>query len=176
MNTSTEGGKKVTDDKLRALEAGAISPDALHHHETYYETILWSLAHIAHACEKQSRDLASSHNLTGLELACLRRVVTAEGATIDELVQRSPLSRETLIEVHERLGARRLVVVHKRDPDSGSLFVEPTVEGKNVALSAAPPIHERFAEALMDLEEDEQRAIADSFRTVVEMIERERER
>jgi DNA-binding MarR family transcriptional regulator len=173
MNAKTRRSKFAEHDRWKALKIEGIWNSGPKGAKTHYETILWALAHIAHACEIQSRELASSHNLSGLEFACLRRIVETNGETLEHMLAHSPLSERTLVEIYERLESRHLVTIFRDERGEKLVGIEPTEAGIAHAYSAPPPIHERFADALMQLPEDEQEAIATSFRRVVELIEEE---
>lgn len=135
--------------------------------------VLWALARISHACERQSRQRASTRGLSGLELECLRRVADARGAALAELVACPPLGEATLVEVYRRLESRRLVVIREDPWKAGALVVRPTEAGRDVTLSEPPPPHSRLAAALARLPEREREAIATALCRVALLIEEE---
>ncbi|MFZ5661062.1 MAG: MarR family winged helix-turn-helix transcriptional regulator [Pseudomonadota bacterium] len=133
--------------------------------------ILQSLRQIIRAIDLHSRKLAALHRITGPQLVCLLAVVEHEPISATALSQQVYLSASTVVGILDRLEERGLVRRERQARDRRVVLVSATEQGRALALRAPSPLQDTLAEALAELPELEQAAIALSLQRIVELMQ-----
>lgn len=137
----------------------------------YDESILRSLRRITRSIDVHSRSLASTYRLTAPQLVCLRELSHHGSMAPSKIAERVSLSQATVTGILDRLEAKNLVVRTRQTHDKRRVVVELTQEGGDLAAMAPVPLHQRFAERLAKLSEQEQARIDQVLRQIVGMME-----
>lgn len=133
--------------------------------------ILRALRRIIQAVDIHSRKLASQHKITGPQLVTLLCVTEQGPLTTSEIGKHVHLSNSTVVGILDRLEAKSLVSRQRSTRDRRIVHVTATEEAHALVDSAPSPLQDVFADALQDLPELEQTAIALSLERIVELME-----
>jgi len=148
----------------RPCYTGAVVPSA------FEESILLSLRRMSRAIDLQSRQLAKVHDLTGPQLVCLRHIQSHERMTPKALAASVSLSQATVTGILDRLERRDLVRRVRSTVDKRVVHLEVTDAGRTLIGDAPSPLSEVFRARLAALSENQQAAIDEALRRVVEMM------
>lgn len=135
--------------------------------------IFMDLRRIMRAMDVYSRQLATSHGLTGPQMLCLREITTHGSLTTGTLARGMALSPATLTGILDRLEARGLVSRERRPEDKRRVLVSLTPHGRQMALELPSPLQERFGARMAKLSTDDQTAIRIALGSVARMMELE---
>jgi DNA-binding MarR family transcriptional regulator len=135
--------------------------------------IFMDLRRIMRAMDVYSRQLATSHGLTGPQMLCLREITTGGSLTTGTLARAMALSPATLTGILDRLEARGLVSRERRPEDKRRVLVSLTPHGQQMALELPSPLQERFGARMTNLSTDEQTAIRIALGSIVRMMDLE---
>lgn len=152
------------DAPRRPCYTGAVVPSA------FEESILLSLRRMSRAIDLQSRQLAKVHDLTGPQLVCLRHVQSHERMTPKALAASVSLSQATVTGILDRLERRGLVRRVRSTVDKRVVHLEVTDAGRTLIGDAPSPLSEVFRARLAALPKNQQAAIDEALRRVVEMM------
>ena len=134
------------------------------------DMILYSLRQIIHAVEVYSRKLATTFKLTTPQLVCLLMVKENEPITPSRIARNIHLNASTVVGILDRLEASGLVRRERDARDRRLVYVSTTQKGLELAERAPSPLHDELVEALKELPELEQMAIAMSLERIVELM------
>jgi len=135
--------------------------------------IFMDLRRIMRAMDVYSRQLATSHGLTGPQMLCLREITTHGSLTTGTLARGMALSPATLTGILDRLEARGLVSRERRPEDKRRVLVSLTPHGRQMAQELPSPLQERFGSRMTQLSTDEQTAIRIALGSIVRMMDLE---
>jgi DNA-binding MarR family transcriptional regulator len=135
--------------------------------------IFMDLRRIMRAMDVYSRQLATSHGLTGPQMLCLREITTHGSLTTGTLARGMALSPATLTGILDRLEARGLVSRERRPEDKRRVLVSLTPHGRQMAQELPSPLQDRFGSRMTKLSIDEQTAIRVALGSVARMMELE---
>jgi len=130
-----------------------------------FQTTLRAITRLTNAAHLQSRRVATSHGVTGLELECLRWVAAGHQMTFDELALQLMIPDNDLLEILEALEERGLIMAATKDDEARTrddVHIALTSKGAQVVISAHPPISELLARRLAKLSIDEQMILAEA--------------
>ena len=143
--------------------------------DTFFETcglrVLKALRRIIRAVDIHSRKLNNDFHITAPQMICLYSLVKDGEVTQSELSKQVSMGISTINGVIDRLEKKGLVARQRDTQDRRKVFITVTESGKEVTKSAPSLLQERFSEALRNLPELEQAAIALSLERVVELME-----
>jgi DNA-binding MarR family transcriptional regulator len=135
--------------------------------------IFMDLRRIMRAMDVYSRQLATSHGLTGPQMLCLREITSHGALTTGSLARAMALSPATLTGILDRLEARGLVSRERRPEDKRRVLVSLTPHGQQMALELPSPLQERFGSRMTELSTDDQTAIRIALGSIVRMMDLE---
>ncbi|PLX85453.1 MAG: MarR family transcriptional regulator [Desulfuromonas sp.] len=138
---------------------------------SYELRILQSLRRIIRAVEIHSRKLATQHQITGPQLACLLALAENESLTTTGLAQAVYLSPSTVVGIIDRLADKGLVDRMRSTRDRRQVLICVTEAGKKLAENAPSPLQDTLSEALVKLPELEQVSITLAMEKVVDLME-----
>ena len=145
--------------------------------DDFFETcglrILKALRRIIRAVDIHSRKLNNDFKITAPQMICLYSLDKGGQMTQSELSDQVSMGISTINGVIDRLEKKELVVRQRDTKDRRRVFVTVTETGKELTKSAPSLLQERFSNALRNLPELEQAAIALSLERVVELMEAE---
>ena len=133
--------------------------------------IFMDLRRIMRAMDVYSRQLATSHGLTGPQMLCLREITTHGSLTTGTLARAMALSPATLTGILDRLEMRGLVSRERRPEDKRRVVVSLTPHGRQMSQELPSPLQERFGAKLAALPAEEQAAIRHALGKVAKMME-----
>jgi len=133
--------------------------------------ILLTLRRIIRAVDIYSRKLKSQHEITGPQLVCLLEIAEQGSMTSSAISKDVHLSASTVVGILDRLEARGLIKRERDTRDRRQVNVTVTEQGRDLAASAPSPLQDKLADALRDLPELEQAAIALSLERIVDLME-----
>jgi len=139
--------------------------------ETYGLRVIKSLQRIIRALDIHSRKLNNDFQVTAPQLLCLYSLVKKGQMTQSALSKKLSMGISTINGVIDRLEKKDLVVRKRDTEDRRKVFVIVTKAGKDLADSAPSLLQESFSNALRQLPDLEQAAIALSLERVVELME-----
>jgi DNA-binding MarR family transcriptional regulator len=141
-----------------------------HFFETYGIRVLRSMRQIIRAVDIHSRKLNSEFKITAPQLLCLYSLVKEGSVTLSRLAKSVNLSVSTVNGVVDRLESKGLLTRQRDSIDRRRVFISITDTGKEITRSAPMLLQDQFSEALRQLPELEQVAIALSLERVVELM------
>jgi len=133
--------------------------------------IFMDLRRIMRAMDVYSRQLSSSHGLTGPQMLCLREVSEHGSLTTGDLARAIALSPATLTGILDRLEMRGLVSRERRPEDKRRVLVSLTPMGKEMSQELPSPMQERFGSRLAALPAEEQGVIRRALDKMADMME-----
>jgi DNA-binding MarR family transcriptional regulator len=141
--------------------------------ETYGLRVLQALRRIIRAVDIHSRKLNHDFNITAPQMICLYSLDKAGQITQSELSEKVSMGISTINGVIDRLEKKGLVNRQRDTVDRRKVFVSVTDSGRELTKSAPLLLQDRFSNALRNLPELEQAAIALSLERVVKLMEAE---
>lgn len=139
--------------------------------ERYDLKILQSLRRIIRAVDIHSRKLSSDYNITGPQLITLLAILEKGPMTISAISSEIHLSASTLVGIVDRLEEKGYIKRKRSIKDRRQVHISLTQKGTDFADMAPSPIQETLAEALNNLDIEEQKSIAGSLQLVVELMQ-----
>ncbi len=133
--------------------------------------ILQALRRIIRAVEVHSRKLEASYDVTSAQLLCLMAIKERGPLTLSAIARNVFMSSSTLVGIVDRLERKGWVVRRRGTHDRREVSVSLTDPGRLLLDQAPSPLQDQLAEALQELPELEQVAIAMSLERVVELME-----
>ncbi len=129
-----------------------------------YTALIQTLSSLSNAILLHSRRLARSHDVTGLELACLRWIAAGQPLTYDELTVRLDLPQTVVIDLVAALEARKLIRTEACEAKDGDFFLKLRVTPKGMAIvaTAPPSVVERLAQVFPTLAPEDRADIVDA--------------
>ena len=151
--------------------------DKNHLADEFFETcglrILRALRRIIRAVDIHSRKLYQDYSVTAPQMICLYSLTRTDMITQSHLAKEVNLGISTINGIIDRLEHKGLVRRQRDTEDRRRVFVSITDPGKELTKSAPSLLQEKFAQALRNLPELEQAAIALSLERVVQLMEAE---
>jgi len=151
-----------------------ISPESS---DEFFETcglrVLKALRRIIRAVDIHSRKLNDHYNITAPQMICMYALVKSGPITQSKLAKQVSMGISTINGIIDRLEKKGLVIRQRDTQDRRKVFITVTDAGKEITKAAPALLQDRFAEALRNLPELEQAAIALSLERVVELMEAE---
>jgi DNA-binding MarR family transcriptional regulator len=135
------------------------------------KAIFMDLRRIMRAMDVYSRQLSTSHGLTGPQMLCLREVADKGSLTTGDLARAIALSPATLTGILDRLEMRGLVSRERRPEDKRRVLVSLTSMGKEMSHELPSPMQERFGSKLAALTGDQQAVIRRALEQMADMME-----
>lgn len=132
--------------------------------------ILKSIRRIIRAVDLQSRRLASQHNVTGPQFACLSAVVERGPITAALLAGIVHLSPSTLVGIIDRLEKKGLLTRCRDEADRRRVLLSASEAGRELAGQVSS-LQVTFSTALANLPESEQAALAGAVERIVNLME-----
>jgi len=139
----------------------------------FEDEVLRSLRRISRAIDLHSRKLASTYDLTGPQLVCLRELRQNGDMTPSSLAREVSLSHATVTGILSRLGKRGLIERRKSTVDKRQVLACLTDKGQALVKEAPSPLQERFVSQLQDLPEANRKVIGVVLEQIVEMMDAE---
>jgi DNA-binding MarR family transcriptional regulator len=133
--------------------------------------ILQALRRIIRAVEVHSRKLEERYDVTGGQLLCLMALKERGPLTLSGIAHNLFMSSSTLVGIVDRLERKGWVVRRRGTEDRRQVRISLTDPGRLLLESAPSPLQDHLAEALKELPELEQVAIAMSLERVVDLME-----
>jgi DNA-binding MarR family transcriptional regulator len=137
------------------------------------EAILIALRRIIRAVDQHSRDLVSSHGLTGPQALLLTEIARGGPLTGSELASRVSLSQATVTDVVKRLEGRGLLTRERSEVDKRRILLRTTEEGALLVRKSVPLLQERFQQRLAGLHDWEQTQLLASLQRIAELMNAE---
>jgi len=141
--------------------------------DTYGLRILKSIRRIIRAVSIHSKKLNTEFNITAPQMICLYSLAGGDGMTLSDLSKDVALGLSTVNGIVDRLEAKGLVLRERSTMDRRKVHLQITDDGRDIVKSAPSLLQERFTDALIELPELEQAAIALSLERVVSLMEAE---
>lgn len=146
-----------------------------HHDDRFFEEfgfrVLMALRRIIRAVDIYSRNLDKEFKITAPQLLCLYSVGREDGMTLSGLAKTVNLGISTVNGIVDRLESKKLITRTRSQADRRRVTLSITAHGREVAKTAPALLQDRLANALRDLPDLEQAAIALSLERVVELME-----
>ncbi len=145
--------------------------------DVFFETcgfrVLVALRRIIRAVDIYSRKLNNEFKITAPQLMCLYSLGREDGITLSALAKGVNLGMSTVNGVVDRLESKALLTRTRSETDRRRVTLSITPKGREVAKTAPALLQDRLSNALRQLPELEQAAIAFSLERVVELMEAE---
>ena len=147
-------------------------------HCSDYQFMMRTIARLANAAHLQSYRVAVSHDVTGLELVCLRWIAAGQPLSVSDLVLQSMIPQDILLTLMDALEARGLITItlfdDERESDSVVLLALANA-GWQVVENAQPPIAERLWRRIAPLPAEDKALLAEAGRLLTELLQAEEE-
>ena len=137
------------------------------------EAILIALRRIIRAVDQHSRNLVSSHGLTGPQALLLTEIARGGALTGSELAARVSLSPATVTDVVKRLEVRGLLTKERSETDKRRIILSATEEGALLVRQSVPLLQERFQHRLASLQDWERMQLLSSLQRIAELMNAE---
>ena len=145
--------------------------------DVFFETcgfrVLVALRRIIRAVDIYSRKLNNEFKITAPQLMCLYSLGRQDGITLSALAKEVNLGMSTVNGIVDRLESKALLTRTRSETDRRRVTLSITPKGREVAKAAPSLLQDRLSNALRQLPELEQAAIAFSLERVVELMEAE---
>lgn len=138
---------------------------------SYELRILQSLRRIIRAVDIHSHKLASRHNITGPQLACLLAIQEAGPLTSANLAKKVYLSPSTMVGIIDRLEEKKLVERNRDRKDRRRVHISITPAGRELVEAAPSLLQDTLSSALVELPEIEQVSITLALEKLVDLME-----
>ena len=125
-----------------------------------------ALRKIMHGVDAYSRRLFREYKVTGPQLMCLYAIIENGQVTSSSLSKKLKLSASTLNGILDRLEQNGFIKRERNDPDRRKVTITATEKGVEITNNAPLPLQDRLVEAIKELPELEQAAIALSLERV----------
>lgn len=135
--------------------------------------IVIALRRIIRAVDQHSRNLVSTHGLTGPQALLLIEIVREGPLTGSELASRVSLSQATVTDVVKRLESRSLLRKQRSESDKRRIILQATDEGAALIRQSVPLLQERFQQRLTNLQDWEQMQLLASLQRIAELMNAE---
>lgn len=132
--------------------------------------ILRALRRIMQAVDIHSRKLAGQHKITTPQLVALLAIVERGPLTPTDIAGEVHLSNSTVVGILDRLESKGLISRERSTVDRRLVYISATDEGRALVASAPSPLQDVFANALRELPEMEQMAIALTLERIVDLM------
>jgi len=132
--------------------------------------ILRALRKIIRAVDVHSRKLNQDFKITAPQMICLYCLQREGPMTLSRLATEVSLGASTTNGIVDRLEAKGLLTRTRSQKDHRKVDLAITDAGRELTHAAPPLLQDRFSEALRQLPESEQAAIALSLERVVELM------
>lgn len=152
----------------RRTEPAADSDD--HQHDA---RILQAVRQIIRTLDVDSRRLASQHQVTGPQLACLIPVVDEGRLTATAIAQRVQLSPSTVVGIIDRLEAKNLVERVRDRQDRRVVHVEATDAARRLLAGTSSPLRSVISRALDRMPDARKQRLSALLEELVELMTRE---
>ena len=133
--------------------------------------VLTALRRIIRAIDMHSRQLTQQHQITIPQLVCLMALEGQGPLHVQALSKQVHLNPSTVVGILDRLEQKGHVERRRNNGDRRKVSVSITPVGKKLIDDAPPLLQQVLGDALHQLPELEQVAIAMSLERIVEMIE-----
>lgn len=137
------------------------------------EDILIALRRVIRAIDQHSRNLVTTHGLTGPQAILLTEIVRRGSLTGSELAMHVSLSQATVTDVVKRLESRGLLERNRDRADKRKIILKATGEGMALVGHSVPLLQERFQQRLSELRDWEQLQLLSSLQRIAEMMNAE---
>jgi DNA-binding MarR family transcriptional regulator len=173
------GHRETAEERGGEEAARPILPPSMPEPASFLETrldlrILQALRRIIRAVEIHSRKLEELYDVTSGQLLCLMALKERGPLTLSGIARNLFISSSTLVGIVDRLEKKGWVVRRRGTEDRRRVSISLTDPGRLLLDGAPSPLQDHLAEALKELPELEQVAIAMSLERVVELMETER--
>ena len=138
--------------------------------EKYGLRILKALRQIIRSVDIHSRKLNQEFNITAPQMICLHSLNREGPMTLSELARAVSLGASTTTGILDRLEAKGLITRKRNQTDRRKVDLNITGEGRKLTRAAPALLQDRLSEALQQLPELEQAAIALSLERVVNLM------
>jgi len=138
---------------------------------SYDLRILQALRRIIRAVDIHSHKLATQHNITGPQLACLLTVAGEGPLTSSNLAKKVYLSPSTVVGIIDRLEEKQLVARNRSRVDRRQVHISVTARGEKLIADAPSLLQDTLANALAELPEIEQVSITMALEKLVDLME-----
>lgn len=138
--------------------------------DNYEYRILSSIRKIVRAIDIYSRKINSEFGLTTPQLLCLYSLREKESMTLSQLAAEVNLGTSTVNGIVDRLQAKTLINRERALDDKRRVCITITDKGREIVEKSPSLIQDKFANALAVLPEDEQKRIAESIESIVELM------
>ena len=143
--------------------------------DAFFETcgfrIHKALRRIIRAVDTHSWHLNHDFSITAPQMVCLYSLAKGGEMTQSQLAAQVNMGISTVNGIIDRLEKKQLITRRRDTKDRRKVFVTVTESGKEMTKSAPSLLQGRFSQALRNLGELEQAAIALSLERVVELME-----
>ncbi|PLX85769.1 MAG: MarR family transcriptional regulator [Desulfuromonas sp.] len=133
--------------------------------------IIQALRRIIRAVDIHSHKLASQHNITGPQLACLLTIAEEAPLTSSNLAKKVYLSPSTVVGIIDRLEEKGWVERKRDTKDRRQVHISTTPLGTQLISDAPSLLQETLANALVKLPEIEQVSITMALEKLVDLME-----
>jgi len=133
--------------------------------------VLSAIRRIIRSVGFYSKRLATAHGVTVPQLICLIKITQAGSITIKGLAETVYLSPSTLVGIVDRLEEKGLVTRERSREDRRLVAIRATEGGRRLVSEAPSPLQDKLLQALGQLSDLEQLAIAVSLERVVDLME-----
>ncbi len=141
--------------------------------ELYGIRILRSLRRIIRAVDIHSRKLNTEFKITTPQMICLYSLAKQDEMTLSMLAADVNLGMSTVNGIVDRLESKGLLTRNRNPQDRRKVALSITEAGRELTHVAPQLLQNQFSDALKQLPELEQAAIALSLERVVELMEAE---
>ena len=137
--------------------------------------ILHAIRQIIRTLDVDSRRLASQHQITGPQLACLIPIVDEQRLTATAIAERVQLSPSTVVGIVDRLEAKQLVQRSRDKQDRRVVHVEATDAARQLLAGTSSPLRSVISRALDRMPDPRKKRLAALLDELIELMGREHE-
>lgn len=138
--------------------------------QDYEQRIIQSLRQLIHAVDLDSRQLASEHQITGPQLACLTAVSRLRQPAVSELAQAVHLHPSTVVGILDRLAEKGLIERRRDEADRRVVKVRATPRGRRQVAKEPSRLRKRLARKLDGLSGRRREQLARALEELVELL------
>lgn len=132
--------------------------------------ILQAVRQMIRTLDVDSRRLASQHQVTGPQLACLIPVVDEGRLTATDIAKRVKLSPSTVVGIIDRLEAKELVQRTRDQQDRRVVHVEATDRARRLLSGSSSPLRSVISRALDEMPESHKKRLSTLLEELVELM------
>lgn len=133
--------------------------------------VVRSLRRLIRAADIFSRQLIKQHKITGPQLMCLHKLLEHDGLTVSGLSKEIYLSASTVVGILDRLERQELITRIRSKTDRRKVLIHVTQRGRDLVIDAPSPLQRALQKGLSELNEKQQRQMADTLADLVSMLE-----